>query len=102
MKQTPQIRVFVAAGAVALGILAPPAAGIAADATRPNYQYRSPSSDPNGNDYHANYHADYSATQDGRPSQPAREEERRDPRQDSRKFQDGNRSTTQWPYGGRR
>jgi hypothetical protein len=102
MKSTSQIRAVVAAGAVAAGLLVAAGTAVAADATKPTYNgYQPKSSDPNGNDHHANYHADYSATQNGRPSQPPKADEPQDPRQDSRRFQDGDRYT-RYPYSPRR
>ena len=101
MKTTPQIGTIVAAGLLALGLLASPGSVFAADATTPRGQGpRAGSGGPNDNDYHANYHADYRATQDGRPAPPATTE-RRDPREEARRFQDGNRDTRA-PYGWRR
>jgi hypothetical protein len=104
MKRTSQIWTLVAAGAVAVAVLAPVGDATAADATKPNYKYVPRSSDPNGNDYHANYHADYSATQDGRrPTEPTEQNtnQDRDPRGDNRRFQDGSDRSTR-PYGWRR
>ena len=102
MNRTPQIGTIVAVATLALGVLAPPAAVLAADATKPDYRgYQPSSAGPNDNDYHANYHADYRATQDGRPDPSPAAPERRDPREDARRFQDGDRYTRS-PYGWRR
>lgn len=97
MKQTPYIGSILAAGALALGVLAAAGELGAADGTKPTYKgYRPRVTAPNANDHHANYHADYS----GRPAQP-KTEDGPDRREDARRFQDGERGPRA-PYGWRR
>jgi hypothetical protein len=102
MKTRSQAIALVVAGALGSLALVATAGAVdpSVDGTRPNYNYRPPSGDQGGNDYHANYHADYNSNRGDRTGERDMGDTR-DSRRDSRARSEFDRSTPS-PYGWRR